>query len=168
MLFRSLWALAAGFAGALAVQDYIPFALFLLVFGVGMAAVRLVAPSQGASRWRPLLSGILTALSGAFFSAPYIHETLLVRLAGPAAAMNLKPTRTAELWESRLWMDLYQFWLKLGEAKTHVFWTADNRAEVLAKVQAASMPFDWVWHIGYGESGKRAFFPPEEIGRAHV
>lgn len=155
------WALLAGFAGSLAVQDYIPFALFLLVFAVGSALLRLFWPAEGASRLRPFGVGLITAIFGAFFSAPYVHETLLVRLAGPASAMNLRPVPMAELWEPRLWTDLYKFYLKLGEASTHVFFTIENRAEVLSKVQAAAMPWDWLWHIGFGESGKRAFFPPE-------
>ncbi len=153
-----LWALGAGAGGSLLVQHYIPFALFCLWFGLGAALLRVIWPAEAVPRYRPVVVGLVTAVLGLLLSGPYVHETLLVRKAGPTAAMYFKPKEPAAIYEARLWTELAEVWRTQKGFKGQL--PPPSRAsQRYVNVTEQSMPWSWLWKLPREESGRRALVP---------
>ncbi|HNH45849.1 MAG TPA: hypothetical protein PKY30_02365 [Myxococcota bacterium] len=152
------WSVVAGAAGSLLVQHYIPFALFSLWFGLGAALLRTLWPAEGVPRYRPLVVGGITALLGLFLSGPYVHETLLVRKAGPTAAMYFKPKEPAALYETRLWTELADLW-KTQKSFRGQLPPPSRASQRYVNVTEQSMPWSWLWKFPREEAGRRALVP---------
>jgi hypothetical protein len=148
-----LWAGLAGAAGAFAVQSYLPFAIFLLIWGLAAGLCRLVVPAQGVPRWRVLVVGGIIVFSGVVLSLPYLHEVTVVRGVNPAGGQVLS-SQPAAIYELRLYSELWTS-LKQGQQGPR----PAVRANWFFSVQSQSQPYFYLWKRYTGEASQRLYFP---------
>jgi hypothetical protein len=85
------WLVIAGFAGALAIQAYVLYALLISFFAAGVALLHIYRPAPGLSRKRVLWAVLLVTGLSLSLSAPYLKRLLGERRPMPehSQAMSL-------------------------------------------------------------------------------
>lgn len=144
------WVVLAGLAAALTVHAYVIVAFFLVFFAVGLALFRVFWPAAGVSRLRPVWAGLLSVGIAAFWVAPYVHETQVLR--DPISRISdADPGQRAPLWpwDPTMWQELGRWW----ETRTPGTGLGPDAMEL---AQTRALPLISLIGLGGGPTGSPA------------
>ncbi len=111
------WMVMAGFAGALAIQQYVLYALIIAFFAAGVGLLHMIKPAPRVAPARVIWAVVLVTGLATALSAPYLSRLLGDRRPMPAFAEQLRLQSPAVIREQAESIDLsYPLWVDSDES----------------------------------------------------
>jgi hypothetical protein len=111
------WIVVAGFAGAVAIQQYVLYALLIAFFAAGVGILHIWRPAPRVAPARVVVAVLLVTGLATALSAPYLTRLLGDRRPMPAVSETLRLDSPAVLREQRESIDMtYPLWVDADES----------------------------------------------------